>query len=271
MSNLVKFFYIGLLGIVMSACSPQKQDNNSVSNADGSTVIKVGTEGTYDPFSYKNEKGELTGFDIEVLKEVAKREPSIKFEFIASPWDTLFPGLDADKFQMLANQITATPERQQRYHLTEQSYFNAVSQIAVKEGNPENIKTLEDLKGKKVGMGAGSNHTRFVEDWNNAHGKILNIVYYDGNLDVMLQDIANGRIVATINDPIAIKGKAKAQNLKIDIVGDFLTKEPAKFIFKKDEKGLALQQKIDAVLNKMKEDGTLTKMSVEQFGQDYTK
>ncbi len=233
-------------------------------------VIYVGTEGVYNPFSYQNEQGELTGYDLEVLRAIAKRDPSLQFEFIASPWDTLFPGLDAGRFQMLAQQIVSNPDRQKRYYLTQQPYFKSVSQLIVKEGR-QDIQSLQDLKGKKVASIVGSSHTRALEDWNAANGNIFTITYYDSDITMILQDIANGRIDATINDPIMAKDKAKSQGLKVSVVGEPIVESPTYFIFSKTPKGKALQEKIDGVLKEMHADGSLSRLSVEWFGEDYTK
>lgn len=259
---------VGLMA-TMVACG-NKKEATSGSTTNEAKVIKVGTMGTYNPFSYTDESGKLTGFDLEVLREVEKRDSSLKFEFVAGSWDSLFPGLDADKFQMLANQITATPERKEKYLLTDNRYFTCVSQIIVKGGRTD-IKSLEDLKGKTIGMTVGDSFTKFVEDWNAQHGNILKIKYYEQDIVVILEDIINGRIDATVNDPIMAQNKAKVQKLDIDVVGERYSADPTYFIFKKDETGKELKGKIDKVLKEMIDDGTLSKMSMDWFGVDYTK
>ena len=233
-------------------------------------VIKVGTMGTYEPFSYVDASGNLTGYDIEVLRLVEKTDSSIKFEFISGPWDSLFPGLDSDKFQLLANQITSNPDRQARYLLSRNTYALCVSQLIVKKGRTD-IKSLSDLKGKKIGTTVGDSFTRVLEDWNNENGNILNIVYYEEDITTILQDIANGRIDATLNDPIMAVSKAKAQNLGVEPVGERIAADPTYFIAKKDDAGQKLMGKIDAALSKLKEDGSLSKLSTDWFGVDYSK
>lgn len=233
--------------------------------------VKVGTEGTYNPFTYRDEQGKLTGYDLEVLREIARRDPTLEFEFIASPWETLFPGLDANKFQVLANQIVSNPDREKRYYLTDQSYFTSVSQLIVKGGRTD-INTLLDLKDKKVASIVGSSHTRALEDWNAKHNNLFKIIYYEGDISMILQDIQNGRIDATINDPIMAQDKAKIQGLNINVIGDErIAADPTRFIFQKNATGLRLKQKIDRALQAMAEDGTLSAMSLKQFGKDYTK
>jgi len=233
-------------------------------------VIKVGTMGTYEPFTYVDDAGNLTGYDIEVLRLIEKADPSIKFDFVTGPWDSLFPGLDADKFQVLANQITSNPDRAAKYLLTDNSYALCVSQLIVKTGRTD-IQSLNDLKGKKIGTTVGDSFTRVLEDWNAANGNILEIVYYEEDITTILQDIVNGRIDATLNDPIMATAKAKAQNLAVEPVGERVNAEPTYFILKKDDAGEALKAKLDAALTKIKEDGSLSKLSIDFFGVDYSK
>jgi len=233
-------------------------------------VIKVGTMGTYEPFTYVDEAGNLTGYDIEVLRLIEKTDPTIKFDFVTGPWDSLFPGLDADKFQILANQITSNSDRAAKYLLTDNSYALCVSQLIVKTGRTD-IQSLNDLKGEKIGTTVGDSFTRVLEDWNAANGNILDIVYYEEDITTILQDIVNGRIDATLNDPIMATAKAKAQNLAVEPIGERVNAEPTYFILKKDAAGEALKAKLDNALMKIKEDGSLSKLSIDFFGVDYSK
>lgn len=270
------FILLLALSVVLAACSSSddKADDSKKEESKGEevTTIKVGTMGTYHPFSYEDEKGNLTGYDLEVLRLVEEVDPTLKFEFIAGPWDTLFVGLDSDKFQLIANQITATEERKAKYALTKNQYFTSVSQLIVKDDNNE-IKSLEDLKGKKIGLTVGDAHTLVVENWNKEHGNILDdaIVYYEQDITTILQDIESGRIDATVNDPIVAQEKAKVQNLKIKVTGDRLYEVPTYFIAKSDDKGKDIINRIDAALEKLIEEGRLSKLSTEYFGEDYSK
>ena len=69
--------------------------------------LVVGTEGTYPPFTFHDETGKLTGFDVEIAQEVAKRL-GVEAEFLETQWDAMFAGLDAERFDMVANQDQRT-------------------------------------------------------------------------------------------------------------------------------------------------------------------
>jgi len=232
--------------------------------------IKVGTTGTYEPFSYVDNDGKITGYDIEVLRLVQAADPTLNFEFITGSWESLFPGLDADKFQLLANQIISTQERLNKYYLTDNAYFVSVIKLVVKKGRTD-INSLKDLQGKKIGTSVGSANARLLEDWNDQNGKILNITYYEAGGEIVMLDIANGRIDATTDDPISVQKRATVQGLDIETVGDNLNVAPAFYIIKKDEQGALIKKKVDAALAKIRDDGSLTKLSIDWFGVDYSR
>lgn len=79
------------------------------SSNDDPNVLKVGTEGTYSPFSYQD-GGSLTGYDVEVIKAVGDKLGR-KVEFVQTPWDAIFAGLESKRFDLVANQVTVNPDR----------------------------------------------------------------------------------------------------------------------------------------------------------------
>ena len=258
-----------LTGCGSGSSSETANTSNPTDSGSQAETVQVGTMGTYSPYSFEDESGKLTGYDLEVLRKVEEVDPSLHFEFVAGAWESLFVGLDADKFQMLANQITSNEERKEKYYLTENTYYNCVAHLIVKKGRTD-INSLEDLKGKKIGLTVGDSFTLLVEKWNEEHDNILTIEYYSEDITTILQDIANGRVDATVNDPAVAVDKAETQGLEVQPAGERLSSDPTYFIFKKDEKGKELRDKVDAALAKLIADGELSKLSKEWFGADYT-
>jgi L-cystine transport system substrate-binding protein len=268
MKKLILLFIASLISLAISGIALAQDADAELSLIP--KVIKVGTMGTYEPFSYVDEKGVLTGFDLEVLKEVARRDPALNFEFVASPWDTLFPGLDADKFQLIANQITTSPERLKKYIFSKNQYFTCVDTVIVR-ADRDDIKSVYDLKGKKLGMTIGDNRTLDLENWNAAHGNILEITYFENDLPGILVDVINGRLDATVNDPLVAADKANRQGLSIKSVGERLTENPVYYIFKNDPVGEAIRNRIDKGLQVLIDEGWIGQKSIERFGVDYSK
>lgn len=262
---------ISVIGILLSSCGAQKTDNKQTNNNDTNIkIIKVGTMGTYNPFSYQDENGQLTGYDIEVLREIDERIDDIELEFVPTPWDSMFLGLESDKYQIVANQISKNPEREEKYSFSSNSYFASTSTIIVKKGR-KGITSLDDLKGLKVGTAVGDSFTKILEDYNLENDNALELKYYDGNVTTVLQDLEAGRIDAYLNDPIMVNQNVKKLGLDVEPTGDPVQVSPAYFVFRKDAQGEELKEKIDDALSNMKEDGTLSDISVQWFEDDYTK
>ncbi|HBM81408.1 MAG TPA: ABC transporter substrate-binding protein, partial [Clostridiaceae bacterium] len=144
-----------IISMIFTGCTSQKKvaDNSQTETDGGNTAKKVlvGTEGTYNPFTYKDENGQLTGYDIDVVKEIDKRIDDIDFEFLPTPWDSMFLGLESKKYDMIADQISKDSEREKKYSFSNNSYFISAAHIIVKKDNNKTINGLDDLKGLKVG------------------------------------------------------------------------------------------------------------------------
>lgn len=227
-------------------------------------VINIGTEGVYAPFTFVDEKGKLTGYDVEVITEAAKRA-GIKINFTPTPWDSMFLGLESKKYDIIANQIGKNPDREKKYLFSE-SYLISGAQLIVKDNNTK-IKTLADLKGKKVGTGVGSNYNKILTDYDK--NKEINLVYYDGDVTQVFQDISLGRLDATLNDRLTVGENVKKLGLKVKTVGKPINEVPSYFVFRKDSADL--KAKIDKAILSMKKDGTLGKISKKWFNEDFTK
>ena len=227
-------------------------------------VINIGTEGVYAPFTFVDEKGKLTGYDIEVITEAAKRA-GIKINFVPTPWDSMFLGLESKKYDIIANQISKNPDREKKYLFSE-SYLISGAQIIVRDNNNK-IKSLNDLKGKKVGTSVGSNYNKILTEFDK--NKQINLVYYDGNVTEIFQEISIGRLDATVNDRLTVGENVKKLGLKVKTVGAPINQIPSYFIFRQDSADL--KNSIDKALLSMKKDGTLARISRKWFNEDFTK
>jgi len=233
-------------------------------------VVTVGTEGVYAPFTFLDEKGVITGYDVEVVREIARRE-NLEVKFVPTPWDSMFLALDARKFDLVANEISKNPQRAQKYNFSE-DYLVSGAQIIVRGDRPGTFSNgYADLKGLKVGTGVGSNYTKHLEDFNQKNGNQISLKYYDGNLTTVLQDIVAGRLDATVNDRLTVGYNAKKLGTNVKVVGKPLDFERTYFVFRKDAQGDALTGVFNQGLAKLKQDGTLVKLSEKWFGADFTR
>lgn len=232
-------------------------------------TLRVGTEGAYAPFTFQDEKGQLTGYDVEVVRELGRRA-GLEVVFVPTPWDSIFLGLESRKFDLVANQIGKTPEREKKYLFTS-DYLVSGAQIIVKAARSGTFTGLESLAGLKVGTGVGSNYTKLLEGYNADHSPDIDIKYYDGTLTTVLQDIVAGRIDATVNDRLTVGYNVKKLSLPVKLVGEPLALVPSHFVVRKGPEGEALVKRLDQAIASVKQDGTLAKLSVKWFGADYTR
>lgn len=260
----MKILPLILLFAIFIGCSGENKDT---SNKD--YKIKVGSESAYKPFSYVDSDGNMQGYDVEILKLLQTINPNLKFEFIHAPWNSLFLGLDSARFDILANQIIKTKEREERYLFNTIPYFISTSQfIARKDDN--SINSTNDLKGKVAGCVVGSSHTKILEEWNNKNGNILEIRYYK-DLKPLLQDLMNKRIDIHLNDPASILDIIKEQRLDFKILDERIAQNETYFILRNEEASKDIIDQIDSALKEAKESGLLSELSIKIFGVDQSK
>lgn len=231
--------------------------------------ITIGTEGVYPPFTFLDDHGQITGYDVEVVKAIAQRT-GMEVTFVPTPWDSMFLALDSRKFDAVANQIARTPAREQKYQFSA-SYLSSGAQVIVRKDRAGSFSHgLADLKGLKVGTGVGSNYSKLLEDYNRSNGNAIDLKYYDGNLTTVLQDIVAGRLDATFNDRLTVGYNVAKLGLDVKLVGAPVDHVPAHFAFRKDAQGEALARRFDQGLEALRKDGSLARLSQKWFGADFT-
>ncbi|GGL15142.1 transporter substrate-binding domain-containing protein [Deinococcus radiotolerans] len=224
-------------------------------------VLKIGMEGTYAPFTYKDDKGNLTGFDVDIARAVAAKL-GLKAEFVLTEWSGILAGLQANKYDVIVNQVGITAERQKTIGFSA-PYAYSSPQIIVKKTGSFSPKTLADLKGKRVGVGLGSNFEKQLRD---AGG--INVVTYPGAPEY-LADLAAGRLDAAFNDRLLVGYLIKSQNLPVRGAGVIGDPEAVGIAMKKTN--TSLKTAVDKALLQLKADGTYAKISRKWFGQDVSK
>jgi polar amino acid transport system substrate-binding protein len=137
-----------LTAVVLAACG--KAETPSAPSA--ARVYVVGTDAAYAPFESQNEKGEIVGFDIDIVRAIAAKA-GIEVKFVNTPWEGIFNALNQGDRDLLVSSITITEERKQTMDFTD-PYFDANQLIAVKAGSK--VARFDDLKPLKVGVQTGT-------------------------------------------------------------------------------------------------------------------
>lgn len=254
--SMIALISVLAVGIFFLAGCQQKEDNNASSEK----VLRVGTEGTYSPFSYRDDNDKLTGYDVDVAKAVAKKI-GYKVTFVEAPWDSMLAAFDAKKSDVIFNQVSITPEREEKY-LFSTPYSVSHPALIVNKDNNE-IKDFSDLKGKTSAQSLTSNYAQMAEDLG------ADISSVDG-FSKAVELVGDKRADATLNDDVTyydyLNQKPDAP-IKIVKTSDESTKVAAMF-HKGDEK---LAEKVDKAIKELEADGTLTKLSELYFKKDISK
>lgn len=261
---------VSLVGC-MTACGSKKDSQNTdAKETSDNGVIKVRVAGTadYEPYTYVDENDNITGYDIEVIKAIDKLAPEIECEYTYTQWDTLLPGLDADKFDVVSNQLGVTEERQEMYLYPKYPFLFTGSAVISAADNP--IDSFEDLSGKKVGAIVGSSFTTQMEQYLDEHPNAFSLEYLDGTLPQMLDEIVNGRVDATVNDPSAAYSKAQVAGIedRLYISDEVYNGGFIYFLFAKTDKGQEIADIFDKYLPALYYNGTLSELAKKYLGSD---
>ena len=256
--------------LTLSACGGASGDGGSSGTTEGGTslaevkregVLVVGTEGTYKPFTFHEDgTGELTGYDVEVVKAVADRlGVDVKFE--ETQWDAIFAGLEAGRFDVIANQVSINDEREAQYDFSS-PYTVSPGVVVVKDGD-DSITSLEDLDGKTTAQSLTSNWYQLAKD----HGANVEAVEGWAQAVALLEQ---GRVDATVNDKLTFLDHEKSTgDTSLDIAVETTDKAENAFAFRKGSDSLV--KAFDDALSELRADGTLAEISQEYFGADVSR
>ncbi|MFP7312107.1 transporter substrate-binding domain-containing protein [Bacillus safensis] len=250
--------------LIMSACSQSGSSQSEDTKWDQikkKGKIVVATSGTLYPTSYhdtSNGKDQLTGYEVEVVKEAFKRL-DVKVEFKEMGYDGMLSAINSGQVDAAANDIDITDDRKDKFAFStpyKYSYGTAI----VRKDDLSGIKTLKDLKGKKA---AGAATTIYMDVARKYGAK--EVIYDNATNEQYLKDVANGRTDGILNDYyLQTLALAAFPKLNITIHPDlkYMPNEQG-FVMKKDNK--ELQKELNRVLGDMKKDGTMKKISEKFF------
>ncbi|MFV1462718.1 amino acid ABC transporter substrate-binding protein [Phaeobacter sp. JH20_36] len=234
----------------------------SASSALASDTLRVGMSGGYFPFTFVRQDV-LQGFEVDVMNAVAE-ETGLEVEFVTMSFSGLIGALDAGRIDTIANQITITPERSAKFAFT-QAYVIDGAQVVVKRGNEDSIAGPADLAGKTVAVNLGSNFEELLRNLPEADK--IEIKTYEANI---AQDTALGRVDAFVMDRVSSAQLIQESPLPLALAGAPFSEIRNALPFRQDEAGLALRDRVDAALTRLRDSGRLAEISQTWFGTDIT-
>jgi polar amino acid transport system substrate-binding protein len=275
-----KLFLAGSLAALLALTTACSSGNNTeTKDASGeqaeAETIYVATWANPKPFTFVNESGELTGYDIEVVRAIDELLPQYEVQFEKTEFPSILAGLDSGRYQVGANNLTSNEERKAKYLFSE-PIFNNQYGIVVKSGR-DDIKTLKDLGGKKAIVSPGTNYANAVETYNkNNPDNQIEISYSEQDLAKIYQDIESGLYDFTF-DQIALFNQYQKEfgfDQQFIPLSDEESSEigvPFSYLFfSKGEEGEKIQADFNEAIAQLKEDGTLSKISQQFFDGDYS-
>jgi cystine transport system substrate-binding protein len=245
--------------LVLSACGTDEPSGGSTGDAAGGSaeVLRVGTEGTYSPFTYHDpETNDLTGYDVEVITAIAERMGR-EVEFFEAPFDAIFAGLEAGRYDVVANQVSITEERLATYDFT--APYTVSTGAVVTRADDDSVSSLADIAGKTSAQSSTSNWAAVATE---AGARVEAVEGFTQAVTLLQQ----GRVDVTVNDDLAVLNYLESTgdtSVKIAASTDDVTEQA--FALVKDS---PLTEEVDAALAELRADGTLAEISQEWFGDD---
>lgn len=272
---------IGTLAVIamgVSACAPSSaQAEPEAANAQ---KVVVATGGGPKPYTYLDDSNTLTGYDIEILRTIDERLPELTFDFQLAEFPALFAGLDSGRFNLVANNLSATKERREKYEFSD-PYIEAQFGIITRGADHALITKIDDLAGKKTYGEAGLNFTKVLEAYNAAHPeKPVQIEYTELDLQTQYNNLATGAVDFLFNERVVYNGYGGKPELGLTFTqldNDYLTNTfgtnlySAYAISRQTPNAQKVVSDINRALAELKADGTLVKLSQQFFdGADVT-
>lgn len=254
-------FTLGLAALVFTGCN-KTAPKGEYTIEQGK--LKVAMEVGYPPFEYYADDGKTPcGFDVELGKAVSKKL-GLNVEFIDTAWDGILAGLDTDRYDVIMSAMTITEERKQNYTFSN-PYIGNGQAIILRKDSALNISKPEDLAGLKVGYQAETTSDFYLEKYAKEH----NFTYVQNEYDKVMNayaDLKFGRVDAVISDSLVAVdylGKPDSEYKQVwagtpdEYFGVCLKKGNTK-----------LEEKVNAALQELVSDGTLSEIYVKVFGVD---
>ncbi|WP_040949828.1 transporter substrate-binding domain-containing protein [Gorillibacterium massiliense] len=253
----------------VASASPSASAAAETSAPEKVKKIIVGTGNQFPKVAFVDDKGKLTGFDVELVREIDKRLPEYEFDLQVLDFTNILLSLETKKIDLAAHEFEKNPEREAKYLFNKEPYAHWKNKIIVAKTNNDPIESLDDLKGKKFLTTATSAEATILENYNKEHNNALKIVYSGGGANDTVQQITSGRVDAAIGADFTLplidpQGKLKT-------AGKELSESDILFVFRKndpDEQKLA--DAVDRAIVEIRNDGTLAKLSKEWLGFDAT-
>ena len=249
-----------LASLLLSACAFTGLSHAGVvDDAVKRSTLRVGMDPTYMPFEMTNKRGEIIGFEVDLLKAMSKAM-GVKLELVSTSYDGIIPALLTDKFDMIGSGMTLTQERNLRINFSEP--FIVVGQtLLIRKDLEGKIKSYKDLNDGQYRITSKIGTTGEM-----VAKKLIAKAQYHGfdNEQEAVMDVVNGKADAFIYDaPYNVVAVNKAGAGKLVYLEEPFTYEPLAFGLKKGDYDSI--NWINNWLHQIQKDGTYERIHAKWF------
>lgn len=252
-----------VLSAVLTACgkAPAEAEGDLLSRIRAKGTVTIAMEGNWAPWTFEDEDGNLTGFEVDVSSAVAEKL-GVTPEYVTGEWDGLLAGVQGGRYDLMANGVGYSEERAKSYYFSDFYAFNRTA-LVVRADNTD-ITCMEDLEGKTTCNSANSTYQFTAE----AYGAtVLDVESLDGTMETLL----SGRVDATLNAEVSVNDYMTQQpDAALKIVCFDSEVEQVGMIMPYGEDSASLREAVNEALAELRADGTLRDISVKYFGMDIT-
>lgn len=261
MKKLTAMLLVFTLLAAFTACGAKQEEKDLLAQIKEKGTVTVAMEGNWAPWTYEDAAGNLTGFEVDVATAVAGKL-GVKPQFVTGEWDGLLAGVQSGRYDLMANGVGFTEERAKAYYFSDFYAFNRTALVV--RGDNEEIRSLEDLKGKTTCNSANSTYQLLAESYG---ATVKDVETLDGTIEELLA----GRVDATLNAEVSINDYMKEKpNADIQIVAFDADVEQVGMIMPYGEKSASLRDAINQALSELRAEGKLAEISNKYFGMDIT-
>ena len=261
-----------LLGVVLAGCNDDG-DKNASNKTDDPTgkAITVAVPPAAKPLSFTDENGELTGYEVEILKLVDEKLEDYSFTIVGVADSAAEIGLDTGKYDMIAQGLFRSEAREEKYLIPEESNGASLMRVYSNKNNA-NIDSFENLVGKKLFPSSPSGGVfNLLTQYNEEHpNQKIDITTSDQGFAVVdrLREVESGKYDALVL-PSNLGQKEIIEKQKLDIVvSEPLKVFPTYFLIHKSEDNVAFTEAVSEALKELKDEGELSKLSLKYYDED---
>ncbi|RQS44525.1 transporter substrate-binding domain-containing protein [Burkholderia sp. Bp8990] len=251
-----------LVALTLTAGSVAAHADSMLDRVKQRGELVVGTEMQFAPFDFL-ENGQQAGFNKDLFAAVGQIV-GVKVRFVDLPWESVLPGLDAGKFDMVAGPLTVTKARMERYAFS--LPIAEATDALLKRASDGSLKISADIAGKVVGAGKGSAQLEQLKSYAATLPKPPTIREYVDN-NQAYADLAAGRLAAVANSLTNVAYVAKQRPAVFSVVQPaFGTKVYFAYALRKDADSTSLASAFNGALVTLDKNGTLATLQRKWFG-----